>query len=50
MIDDIPPEVLVDCAQLVKNNSIQGNYIVQPAEADLCCFCADCVVCGQAVR
>uniref|UniRef100_A0AAQ4QVH9 Coiled-coil domain-containing protein 25 n=1 Tax=Gasterosteus aculeatus aculeatus TaxID=481459 RepID=A0AAQ4QVH9_GASAC len=23
-IDDIPPEVLVDCAQLVKNNSIQG--------------------------
>ncbi|XP_004550674.1 coiled-coil domain-containing protein 25 [Maylandia zebra] len=23
-IDDIPPEVLIDCAQLVKNNSIQG--------------------------
>ncbi|KAM9354716.1 coiled-coil domain-containing protein 25 isoform 1-T1 [Pholidichthys leucotaenia] len=23
-INDIPPEVLVDCAQLVKNNSIQG--------------------------
>uniref|UniRef100_H2MZZ8 Coiled-coil domain-containing protein 25 n=1 Tax=Oryzias latipes TaxID=8090 RepID=H2MZZ8_ORYLA len=24
-IDDVPPEVLVDCAQLVKNNSIQGE-------------------------
>ncbi|XP_037606879.1 coiled-coil domain-containing protein 25 isoform X1 [Sebastes umbrosus] len=23
-ISDIPPEVLIDCAQLVKNNSIQG--------------------------
>ncbi|XP_034383437.1 coiled-coil domain-containing protein 25 [Cyclopterus lumpus] len=23
-IDEIPPEVLIDCAQLVKNNSIQG--------------------------
>ncbi|XP_029705887.1 coiled-coil domain-containing protein 25 isoform X1 [Takifugu rubripes] len=23
-INDIPPEVLIDCAQLVKNNSIQG--------------------------
>lgn len=23
-IDTIPPEVLIDCAQLVKNNSIQG--------------------------
>ncbi|XP_035286225.1 coiled-coil domain-containing protein 25 isoform X2 [Anguilla rostrata] len=23
-IDDIPKEVLIDCAQLVKNNSIQG--------------------------
>lgn len=24
-INDIPPEVLIDCAQLVKNNSIQGK-------------------------
>lgn len=26
-INDIPPEVLIDCAQLVKNNSIQGKDI-----------------------
>lgn len=30
-IDDIPPEVLIDCAQLVKNNSIQGNDQQQQA-------------------
>lgn len=28
-IEDIPPEVLIDCAQLVKNNSIQGNDQLQ---------------------
>ena len=26
-IEDIPKEVLIDCAQLVKNNSIQGNTL-----------------------
>lgn len=26
-INDIPPEVLIDCAQLVKNNSIQGKDV-----------------------
>lgn len=26
-IDSIPPDVLVDCAQLVKHNSIEGNKI-----------------------
>uniref|UniRef100_A0AAZ3P010 Coiled-coil domain-containing protein 25 n=1 Tax=Oncorhynchus tshawytscha TaxID=74940 RepID=A0AAZ3P010_ONCTS len=26
-IEDIPKEVLIDCVQLVKNNSIQGNTL-----------------------
>nr|XP_046149203.1 coiled-coil domain-containing protein 25-like isoform X2 [Oncorhynchus gorbuscha] len=29
-IEDIPKEVLIDCVQLVKNNSIQGNTLSGP--------------------
>lgn len=29
-MDDIPADVLEDCAQLVKNNSIQGTYYSPP--------------------
>uniref|UniRef100_A0A4W5R1A4 Coiled-coil domain-containing protein 25 n=1 Tax=Hucho hucho TaxID=62062 RepID=A0A4W5R1A4_9TELE len=29
-IEDIPKEVLIDCVQLVKNNSIQGNTFSGP--------------------
>ena len=35
-MDDIPADVLEDCAQLVKNNSIQGTYSTHPPPPLLC--------------
>lgn len=45
MIESIPKEVLVDCAQLVKANSIQGELICGYwGEGGGCRVCADKVL------